>query len=152
MPRWNNPNCGFQKGNKINLGRKYSESTLEKKRQRMLKNPIRYWLGKTTHPNQKASARLRCGPKSNLWRGGKSSKNKKIRGSVEYMLWRKSVFERDDYTCVWCGKRGVTIHADHIKPFAFFPELRFAIDNGRTLCIECHRTTSTYGNREVTQT
>lgn len=84
------------------------------------------------------------GEKSHLWKGGLTKKNDSIRKSLEYKLWRESVFKRDNYTCVWCLRRGGKIHADHIKPFAYFPELRFAIDNGRTLCIDCHKTTDTY--------
>lgn len=78
------------------------------------------------------------------WKGGATEKNKKIRTSLEYKVWRRAVFERDDYTCVWCGVRGAYIEADHIKPFAFFPELRFNLDNGRTLCRPCHIKTDTY--------
>ena len=81
------------------------------------------------------------------WRGGITDINKKIRTSFEYRLWRDSVFERDNYTCIWCGKIGGKLNADYIKPFALFPELRFAIDNGRTLCENCHRKTDTYGWR-----
>lgn len=79
------------------------------------------------------------------WKGGISSINEIIRRSIQYKLWRKSVFERDRWTCVWCGYKGKSIHADHIKRFSQFPELRFAIDNGRTLCIPCHRSTDTWG-------
>src|SRR3990167_3133052 len=76
------------------------------------------------------------------WQGGITDLNTKIRRSLEYRLWRTSVFERDNYTCVWCGdNRGGNLQADHIKPFSLFPELRFAIDNGRTLCFECHKKT-----------
>ena len=94
------------------------------------------------------------GKKNPAWKGGITPINIRIRKSFEYRLWRESVFKRDNYTCIFCGKKfikGVTgrviLHADHIKPFALFPELRFAIDNGRTLCVDCHRTTDTYGGR-----
>lgn len=81
---------------------------------------------------------------SHLWKGGITPKNKLIRQSVEYKLWREAVFQRDNWTCIWCGDRGVRLNADHIKPFSLFPELRFSIDNGRTLCVPCHKTTDTY--------
>ncbi len=86
--------------------------------------------------------------RSHLWKGGVTKINRAIRTSFEYKLWREAVFKRDIYTCVWCGKKGGAIEADHIKRFSDFPELRFAIDNGRTLCIPCHKTTDTYGNKK----
>ena len=81
------------------------------------------------------------------WKGGIDSESHRLRNSFEYKLWRKSVFERDNYTCIWCGaNKSETLNADHIKPFSLFPELRFAIDNGRTLCVDCHKTTDSYLN------
>lgn len=88
---------------------------------------------------------FKSGANHPLWKGGISDRNNNIRKTLEYKLWRKAVFERDKYTCVWCKRRGGRLNADHVKPFADYPELRFAIDNGRTLCIECHRKTDTYG-------
>ncbi len=85
---------------------------------------------------------------------GKTSPSKKIRQTRQYREWRKAVFARDKYTCQSCGsksrkKLGMTIYlnADHIKPFALYPEQRFDISNGRTLCLDCHRKTPTFGGR-----
>jgi hypothetical protein len=78
------------------------------------------------------------------WKGGITSKDKLFRKSKEYKEWRKSVFERDNYTCVECGQVGGKLHADHIKPFAYFKEERLSLPNGRTLCISCHKKTDTY--------
>lgn len=128
------------------LGHKLAETTKEKIRQYNLKNPSRYWLGK----KRPEIAKKFKGENSHFWKGGLTSINKIIRESAEYKLWRKAVFERDNYTCIWCGEKSgsgktIELNADHIKPFYLFPELRFAIDNGRTLCRSCHQTTNTWG-------
>lgn len=83
------------------------------------------------------------------WRGGVTSTNERIRKSLEYKEWRENVFARDDFTCMNCGTRGGNLEADHIKPFSSFPKLRLSVDNGRTLCSECHRQTDTYGRKAL---
>lgn len=83
--------------------------------------------------------RFKKGNRPWTWKGGITPENKRIRGSAEGLHWRRAVKERDDFTCQICGVRGGRLHSDHIKPFATHPESRFDLDNGRTLCVECHR-------------
>ena len=87
------------------------------------------------------------GEKNYNWKGRPFGENHFLRNSLEMKLCRIACFERDNYTCVWCGKRGGKLNADHIKPWRDYPELRFALDNLRTLCLLCHRKTDTYGCR-----
>ncbi len=115
------------------LGRKASESKLEKMRNRR------------HSPETIQKMRGRCGEKCPAWKGGISPINAALRNSAEGRAWRKSVFIRDNRTCQDCGAKSengirVDIHAHHIKSFADFPDLRFDVDNGVTLCRECHGT------------
>ncbi len=73
--------------------------------------------------------------------------NQIIRRSSRYKAFRLSVLKRDNFTCQWCGIKGGYLEVDHIKPFAYFPELRFDINNCQTLCPNCHRKTDTYGHK-----
>lgn len=79
------------------------------------------------------------GAANHKWRGGITPEVMKIRNSPEMKMWRLAVFQRDNYACTICSRRGGNLHADHVKPFAMFSDLRFDVDNGRTLCIPCHR-------------
>lgn len=86
---------------------------------------------------------------------------KQIRDCVKMYEWRKAVFERDDYTCQGCQKRGGTLNADHIKQFALILKENgvktledavscgelWQMSNGRTLCDNCHRKTDTFARR-----
>ena len=89
------------------------------------------------------------GANSHFWRGGVTPQNTLIRMSSAYSRWRKAVFERDGFTCQECFVIGGTLNADHIKPFSLFPELRTELSNGRTLCVECHRKTATFGRKAL---
>ena len=84
------------------------------------------------------------GDKNPNWKGGITGANKKLRNSPQYAAWRQDVFARDGFTCQWCGQVGGDIHADHIEPFAIAVDLRFDVDNGRTLCRPCHLQTESY--------
>lgn len=61
------------------------------------------------------------------------------RKTPQYAAWRTAVFERDGYRCAICGEVGGRLNAHHIKPFARYPDLRLDVDNGITLCEECHK-------------
>ena len=147
----------FQKGNQLGRGKKGKTSnrkgaklSIETKMKisRAMKGKSS-WVGKkhTIETRIKMSRNAKRGVNSHFWRGGISILNNSIRQSLEYKLWRESVFKRDSYTCIWCKIPKKRIEADHIKPFAYYPELRFAIDNGRTLCVECHKKTDTYAKK-----
>jgi len=72
------------------------------------------------------------------WKGGITSKKRLLRNSREWKEWRKSIFERDDYTCQECGVDGVYIEAHHIIPFRMDESKLFLKKNGITLCRPCH--------------
>jgi len=78
------------------------------------------------------------GDKNWSWRGGISKLRNRQFSQVKHREWRKAVFERDDYTCQKCKIRGGKLEAHHIKPFAYFSDLRYEVDNGLTLCKSCH--------------
>ncbi len=134
----------FKKGHigyKAMLGKKLSEESRKKMRENH-----KGMLGK--HHDIKAREKIskgHIGEKNPQWKGGITPYHRKVRISFEYKLWREAVLKRDNHICIWCGAIK-NLEVDHIKPFADYPELRFAIDNGRTLCRECHKKTNTYGN------
>lgn len=90
--------------------------------------------------------------------GRKTEITKLIRSSSKSKQWRLDIFERDDYICQFCFKRGGDLNADHITPLhKILKENKITttdegekceelwdIENGRTLCVPCHRTTDTY--------
>lgn len=90
--------------------------------------------------------------------------NLQIRNCSKMKIWKISVFQRDDYSCVFCKKKqnkNTQINADHIIPFAeikrknkiktlqdaLLCKQMWDVNNGRTLCVECHRKTKTWGNK-----
>lgn len=72
------------------------------------------------------------------WNGGISRAYLYGYHTKEYKQWRDDVFKRDDFTCQLCHVRGTYLHAHHIKGFSKYPDLRFTLSNGITLCKKCH--------------
>lgn len=74
------------------------------------------------------------------WNGGTTVERSLDMASREYKQWRTAVFERDGYTCQKCGDRkGGNLRAHHIKSWIEFPEQRHSVENGVTLCENCHK-------------
>lgn len=140
---WNKGLVGFRKGWKMS---KEAREKISNARKGMIftdehkKSMSKVRMGNVLSLEHKLKlSKAIKGKKHYNWKGGKSTKNCIIRRGIEIRLWRESVFERDNYTCQECNKVGKRLHSHHIKPFSKYPELRFAIDNGMTLCIPCHK-------------
>ena len=75
------------------------------------------------------------------------------RNTPENPIWRKAVYERDSHTCQCCGNKSENFNAHHIANWADNPKLRYCIDNGITLCEDCHyKFHKQYGRRNTTIT
>lgn len=59
-------------------------------------------------------------------------------GSEDRRRWRRSVYIRDDYTCQKCYKRSGTLNAHHLDGYNWHKEGRYDVNNGITLCSQCH--------------
>lgn len=81
--------------------------------------------------------KARAGDQHHNWQGGISTEREQIKQTDEYRQWRLSVFRRDHFKCVACLTKD-RLEAHHLKPFSAFPDLRFDVDNGATLCRPCH--------------
>lgn len=63
----------------------------------------------------------------------------KTRSVEVYRLWRQTVYARDNYTCQRCGDtKGGNLVAHHLYSYSRYPKLRFEVNNGITLCRDCH--------------
>jgi len=104
----------------------------------------------------------RKGTNSGKWKGGcchtNKSKMNAIRKSIRGSRWENSVRLRDGIKCKKCNKLGkrnkyyqiVGVTAHHIYNFYDYPDKRFDINNGITLCIKCHeRFHHKYGYRHT---
>ena len=87
------------------------------------------------------------GEKHHSWKGGISI-NVHSTSEPRYKKWRNNVFERDSWTCQTCRARGVYLEAHHIKSWTKYPELRYILDNGVTLCRECHKLTNNWRGKK----
>jgi hypothetical protein len=114
------PRKGIKGGTPWNKGRSWTPEEREKLSQAH--------IGKMTGPNHPN------------WRGGTKRERLRIMATALYQKWRKAVLARDDFRCFACGERSRRLNAHHLYPWKYFPRLRFALENGITLCEECHRT------------
>jgi len=75
--------------------------------------------------------------KNSARRKGPRKKTFESRFNSTYLEWQTKVKDRDGWKCVKCGSLD-SLHTHHIKKWDDYPELRFDIDNGLTLCHGCH--------------
>ena len=61
-------------------------------------------------------------------------------GDGDFRVWSKMVKDRDNYTCQVCGdNKGGNLNSHHLNAWNAFPKQRFDLENGTTLCTDCHK-------------
>lgn len=126
------------RGHKVwNKGKEWPEET--KKRLRTAR------LGK----KHKTETRLKMsfahsGAKNHNYIDGRTRNSGKHYNDLRWKLWREIIFARDNWICQNCFKQGGKLEPHHIKGWAKFPNLRYEIENGTTLCRNCHKKTDNY--------
>lgn len=93
---------------------------------------------------KKTKAGFQKGKNNPNWKGGYYKGKDKRR----WREWRKTVFERDNYTCQVCEHRGNELHPHHLKKWSDYLKLRYKVNNGMTLCKFCHKTYTKFGNNK----
>lgn len=89
--------------------------------------------------NNCSSTVLAKGENSPRWNFMISDEERKEkRSNFEYKRFLNSVFIRDNYTCQCCNKKNVKLDVHHINGYNWFIEGRTDINNGITLCRNCH--------------
>jgi len=97
----------------------------------------RQWPESTREKMSRAKRGKLLGENNPNWRGGYVDETARERRSYRAKVWRESVKERDGHKCIECGSTS-RLHAHHVKRWRDYPELRFSLDNGVTLCSRCH--------------
>jgi hypothetical protein len=97
----------------------------------------------TPESREKAASKMR-GEKHFRWIKDRSKLKRtrfdnSFRNEGPIASWRSGIFKRDRFTCQKCHQVGGKLNAHHIKSWADFPELRFDMSNGVTLCVNCHK-------------
>jgi 5-methylcytosine-specific restriction endonuclease McrA len=77
------------------------------------------------------------------WRGFRKTLTRRIAARLRARLWSKgwqrTVLQRDGAICQLCHQPGRILEAHHILTWQKHPTERYDIDNGITLCRECHK-------------
>ena len=66
-------------------------------------------------------------------------KNRYRMSDGDFRVWANLIKDRDNYTCQICNQHRGNLNSHHLNGWNAFPEQRFDLDNGVTLCTDCHK-------------
>lgn len=140
---------GWNKGLKKELQPRFGDVVSNQTKEKLREKNIGRKMTSSDKSKMREKKIGKIGNLANNWQGGKTDERRTLMSREEYKQWRMNCFERDEYTCQCCEKVGGKLECHHIKSWSEFPELRLDINNGITLCRECHKLTDNYGAKSI---
>ena len=111
--------CTEDLASALDLDNEQIEAIMSAMQGRVLDGDIVSGFGRCV-PTNKDMGVFSSRPKANIWR-----------------VIRSRIFERDDYTCKYCGERGKKLECDHVVPVSRGGS--HTDDNLVTACFKCNR-------------
>lgn len=136
---WNKGLKGLNSGDKNSFyGKKHTEATKIKMRESAMKKFAR--MTEEERKNYGKGWKGKFGSQHIRYKLDRTTLSKRQeRNDMAYKEWRKQVWIRDNYKCRMVNNEcNGKIIAHHILSWTNYPELRYIINNGITLCLAHH--------------
>ncbi len=134
---WEFGNCTHRGEDHYRFGKTVSDEVKEKIRKTITGTKTGPHSPEWNEKIRQSHIGLLAGSKHPGWQGGITIENVALKAQRIYRKWSLDVRERAGNKCSVCGAKKDLV-ARHVHGWRAYPELRYAVENGLSMCRKCH--------------